>query len=144
MRYNRECLITQPRSAFMNRSRLGLILVFVLAPPLWSQEAKQPENKTYDVPYRLTNAKHVLVRVKLNGKGPFNLIVDTGAPALILSPAVGKKLGIEPEPKGANTFDRFEVEGGVALTKVRGLIRDMYQLQGMNSLGLAGVELHGV
>jgi len=44
----------------------------------------KPEN-SYEIPYKLTDTKHVMVRVKLNGKGPFNFILDTGAPALIIS-----------------------------------------------------------
>jgi membrane-associated protease RseP (regulator of RpoE activity) len=42
------------------------------------------------------------------------------------------------------TFDRFELEGGVVLTKVRGRIETPPQIEGMNALGLAGVELHGM
>ena len=31
----------------------------------------------------MTTFQHVLVRAKINGKGPFNFILDTGAPALL-------------------------------------------------------------
>jgi hypothetical protein len=37
------------------------------------------------VPYRNTDTNHALVRVRVNGKGPFNFLVDTGAPLLIIS-----------------------------------------------------------
>jgi serine protease DegQ len=98
----------------------------------------------FEVPYRLTDTKHVLVRVKINGKGPFNLICDTGAPAVFITKAVAKKAGAEADAKGWAKFDKFELEGGVVVDEARGRAEDLFQLQGMNSMGLAGVELHGV
>jgi hypothetical protein len=115
------------------------LAVLVLAPPLGADEAKPRP-----VPYTLTNTKHVLVRAKINGKGPYNFIIDTGAPALFVSTAVCKKLGIKPDEKGWGTFDRFEIEGGVVIEKARGRIEDPFQLEGMNNMGLAGAELHGI
>jgi hypothetical protein len=99
---------------------------------------------SYEIPYRLTDSQHVLVRVKFNGKGPFNFILDTGAPALIMSEKVAAKLNLEPDRKGWIAFDKFEIEGGLKMDNVKGLAIDMFQLKGMNTLGLAGVELHGV
>ena len=112
--------------------------------PSSSKEEPKKEGKTYEIPYRLTNTKHVLVRAKINGKGPFNFIIDTGAPALFVSTAVAKKLGVEPDKKGWGTFDKFEIEGGLVIEKAKGRIEDPFQLEGMNSLGLAGAELHGM
>jgi hypothetical protein len=129
----------------MRTRLLGAALVALcLAPPLRADEAKKPPARTYDVPYRMTNFNHVMVRAKINGKGPFNFIVDTGAPALFVSTAAAKKLGVQPDRKGWGTFDRFEIEGGVVIEKAKGRIEDPFQLEGMNGLGLAGVELHGM
>jgi membrane-associated protease RseP (regulator of RpoE activity) len=113
-----------------------------LAPPAWADEPAKPEK--IEVPYRLTVAKHILVRAKINGKGPFNFILDTGAPALFVSTEVCKQLGVKPDDNGWGSFDRFEIEGGVVLTKAKGRVEDPFQLKGMNSLGLAGCKLHGV
>src|SRR5947207_3420926 len=41
-------------------------------------------------------------------------------------------------------FDRLEIEGGVKIDDARGLAIDPFQLKGMNAMGLAGVELHGM
>ena len=112
--------------------------------PAWAGDSAPQQKPSFQVPYRLTDTKHVLVRVKIDGKGPFNFILDTGAPALYVSTAVCKKLGIEADAKGWGTFDRFEIEGGVVIRKARGRVEDPFQLEGMNSLGLAGVPLHGV
>lgn len=100
--------------------------------------------KKYEIPYRLTDTNHILVRAKLNGKGPFNLILDTGAPAVFITRDVAKKVKVEAGDKGWGTFDSFEVEGGMTVEKVKTRIEDLIQIEGMNKMGLAGVELHGV
>jgi serine protease DegQ len=127
---------------FLAAGLLGL----VLSPALADEKKETPAKKTavtYEVPYRLTDTKHVMVRVKLNGKGPFNFIIDTGAPALIMTEAVAKKVGGKKQD-GWMIFDKLDIEGGISLKDSRGVAVDMFQLKGMNSMGLAGVELHGV
>jgi hypothetical protein len=108
------------------------------------KDAPKKAATTYDVPYRLTVPKHILLRAKINGKGPFNFIMDTGAPALFVSTKACEKLGIKPDKNGWGTFENFEIEGGVVVKNARGRIEDPFQLEGMNGLGLAGAELHGV
>lgn len=127
----------------MIRACICAALLFAPSFPAFAQEKPQLA-KTFDVPYRLTVPKHILVRAKINGKGPFNFILDTGAPALFVATAVCEKLGVEPGRDNLGTFDRFEIEGGVVLTKVKGRIENPFQLEGMNGLGLAGAELHGI
>src|SRR5260370_993357 len=83
--------------------------------PLCAADAKQ--SKTYDVPYRLADTKHVVVRAKINGAGPFNFILDTGAPALFITKAVGQKIGLKDDRSGWTTLDRLEVEGGAIVAK---------------------------
>lgn len=102
------------------------------------------EKEALHVPYRLTDTKHILVRAKIDGQGPYNFIVDTGAPALFVTTALGRRLGVTADRNGWATFDRFEIEGGIVLEKIKGRLDDPYQLEGMNRSGLAGVELHGI
>jgi membrane-associated protease RseP (regulator of RpoE activity) len=99
--------------------------------------------KAVIVPYRLTDTQHVLVRIKINGKGPFNFIVDTGCPVLVINTPVAKKAGLE-EKKGFAVLDKLEFEGGLVQTNVKARIETPFQLEGMNGMGLAGVELHGL
>lgn len=125
---------------------LSFGLAMLTAAPSWADEKPKdsPKSETsFDVPYKLTDTQHVMVRVKLNGKGPFNFILDTGAPALIMSETIGKKIGVEPDKTGWGKY-KLEVEGGVTLADAKGLSVDMFQLKGMNAMGVAGVELHGV
>jgi hypothetical protein len=109
-----------------------------------ADEKPASDTKVFQVPYRLTDVKHILIRAKINGKGPFNFILDTGAPALFVSTAVCKKLDIEPDRNGWGTFDTLEIEGGLQIKKAKGRIEDPFQLEGMNSMGLAGAPLHGI
>jgi hypothetical protein len=121
----------------------GLSLILGASLLSTTQEAKT-DARTYQVPFRLTSTNHVLVRVKINGKGPYNFILDTGAPALFVSTAIGSKLGVKPDKQGWGTFNRFEIEGGVVLEKFKGRVENPFQIEGMNGLGLAGAELHGI
>lgn len=126
------------------RRFLPLLALGLLAPPLRADEPKKPEAERFEVPYRLTVPKHIMVRAKINNKGPFNFILDTGAPALFVATHVCEKLGIKDDKNGWGTFDRFEIEGGLVLEKARGRVETPFQLEGMNGMGLAGAELHGI
>ena len=100
--------------------------------------------KEYAIPYRLTDTKHVLVRVKVNGKGPFNLILDTGAPAVFITKKSAERAGLDTDKDGWAATDSFELEGGLKVPGAKARVADLFQLEGMNGMGLAGVELHGV
>ncbi len=118
-------------------------LVMTDGPPQ-AKDKDKDIGKTFAVPTRLTDTGHFLVRAKINGKGPFNFIVDTGAPLVYISVPVAKKLGIEPAKKGLSTIDNFQIEGGPVHAQLKCMIETPFQLEGMNALGLPGVELHGI
>jgi serine protease DegQ len=105
------------------------------------EEKKVVAAESSFVPYRLTDTHHTLVRVKINGKGPFNFVVDTGCPVFLVSEPVGKKLGLD---KGWVTLDKLELEGGLEMKNLKARIETPFQIEGMNGMGLAGVELHGL
>lgn len=119
----------------------AILVGLAMACPVWAQESKAGPRP---VPYRLTDSQHVMVRIKINGKGPFNFIIDTGAPIVIISTPVAKKIGLEPDARGWSTVDALEIEGGLTQTKFKCMITTPFQLEGMNGMGLAGVELHGI
>jgi hypothetical protein len=120
---------------------LGQLGTVAAAP---AEKEDKGKEKSYEVPYRTTIPKHIVVRAKINGKGPFNFILDTGAPLLYVSVAAAKKAGVKETASGWNTLDRFEIEGGLVLPKTRARIETPFQLEGMNGMGLAGVEIHGL
>src|SRR5262245_30058855 len=47
--------------------------------------------KPVTVPFELLKSGHMTVQVKINGKGPFSLIFDTGAPMSLLNSRVAKE-----------------------------------------------------
>lgn len=135
------------RTALALAAGLGLALLPLRAADEPAKKAgggKDEKPAKVEVPYRLTGTNHLMVRAKINGKGPFNLIVDTGAPAVFITKGVANKAKLEADEKHFTTFDSFELEGGLKVDKVRARVEDLVQIDGMNSMGLAGVELHGV
>jgi hypothetical protein len=126
-----------------------LFLIFLFAAPS-GQAAQTPPaapakaSASYRIPFRLSDTKHLVIRAKINGHGPFNFIMDTGAPAIYLSKEAAKKAGVKPDELGWGLFDRMEIEGGAILEKVQSRIEEPMQLTGMNQIGLGGVHLDGV
>jgi hypothetical protein len=110
---------------------------------LAASAAPAQDAKAKPVPFRLTNTQHIMVRAKINGEGPFNFVVDTGCPVLIITKEAGKQAKLDPA-KTLVTLDRFDLEGGLSQTKVPALVLTPFQLEGMNAMGFPGVELHGL
>lgn len=123
---------------------VGLASAFGGAPPEEPPRAGDV-GKAYRVPYRLTLTNHFLVRVRVNGKGPFNFLVDTGAPAVFVATETAKKAGLKTDPEAFWTpVDRLDFEGGATLRDFKVRVEDPYQLVGMNALGLPGASIDGL
>ncbi|ODT99293.1 MAG: signal protein PDZ [Planctomycetes bacterium SCN 63-9] len=125
---------------------VGLGLITLAASASISCAADDPGiGRSYQVPYRLTETNHFLVRLRINGKGPFNFLVDTGAPAFFISTETAKKVGLEPARDSFWTrVERVDFEGGATLLGMRARIEDPFQLVGMNALGLPGASIDGL
>lgn len=101
--------------------------------------------ESYHIPYRLSDVKHVVVRVKVNGKGPFNFVVDTGAPAVYFGNEMAKALGFETKEAGYwKTIDAADIEGGLKVKDLKVRIEEPFQLVGINKINAAGIRYHGV
>lgn len=57
---------------------------------------------------------------------------------------VGKKIGLKPDRTNWAELDKLELEGGLIVPKAGAIVDTPFQLEGMNGLGLGGVEIHGV
>jgi hypothetical protein len=125
------------------RSVIFLFLLLLASHVRGDEGPPKPSAATYLVPYRLTDTFHVLVRAKVNGQGPFNFIIDTGAPAMFIETALAKRIGLEPH-EGWATLKTLQIEGGVSIADARARIETPFQLEGMNGLGLAGARIHGM
>ncbi|HEY1377046.1 MAG TPA: aspartyl protease family protein [Gemmataceae bacterium] len=61
---------------------------------------------------------HLAVQVKVNGKGPYRLIFDTGAPVILLSARVGKEAGLTGADRAAAKPAGFLMPGQVRIKKL--------------------------
>jgi membrane-associated protease RseP (regulator of RpoE activity) len=124
----------------MKRFIFGLTLFFV-ALPLAAQtkdapkgkDEKKEEAKPVVVPFETLPSGHMTVMVKLNGKGPYKLIFDTGAPTLLLNNRIAKEADLLKNAKkplfapfgamGEVTVPTLEV-GDVKAEKVPAMVMD--------------------
>jgi hypothetical protein len=78
---------------------LALVTAGSLAAPA-KLEPKEKPAKPVTVPFELLKSGHMAVLVKVNGKGPFKLIFDTGAPMSLVNNKLAKESGmLEGMPK---------------------------------------------
>ena len=137
-------------SSIMVSLVLTVAALLVAAVPARSQQrltaTDDPQiGQSFQVPYRLTDTNHFLVRVRINGKGPFNFLVDSGPPALFVATETAAKIGLKPV-KGEfwTVIDRLDLEGGARLLGIKARVEDPFQLVGMNALGLPGASIDGI
>ena len=105
------------------------------------------------VPFRLLN-NHIYVEAKVNGKGPYTLLVDTGGHTL-LSPRLVSDLGLKSvgqttmsgageghSTSGYAHFDEIAI-GGVRLRDQIGFATEIYDpsIEGIRVDGMVGFEL---
>ncbi len=120
-----------------------LLLPFAFAAPAAAPPEKLDDKKADDklklddkpivVPFELLKSRHMAVQVKINGKGPYRLIFDTGAPTNLINNKLAKEAGVlqkDAKPAmplfgmgGAKVLDTLEV-GGVKLEKVPVMVMD--------------------
>ncbi len=124
----------------------ALVAAHTVQKPNADHAERDPQlGQSFQVPYRLTDTNHFLVRVRINGKGPFNFLVDSGAPALYVATETAAKIGLKPV-KGQfwTIVDRLDMEGGARLLSIKSRVEDPFQLVGMNALGLPGASIDGI
>jgi hypothetical protein len=90
--------------------------LFAAAAPGLAQ-APKAEAEAITVPFELLPSRHMLLDVKINGKGPYKLIFDTGAPLNLVNSRVGKDSGAIKRKKGGGGFG-FGLFGGVSQVEV--------------------------
>ena len=128
------------------RRMAGLALVLILPALAIDAPGRASDvGKSYRVPYRMTDTNHFLVRVRIDGKGPFNFLVDTGAPALFVGLDAAKKIGLKPNDDDYFTpIGPLDFEGGARLIGMKARVEDPFQMVGMNALGLPGASIDGI
>lgn len=75
----------------------GLLLLALVGPARAEKAAKAParaEVKPVTVKFELLRSGHMAVLVKVNGKGPYKLIFDTGAPLTLVNNKLAREAGL--------------------------------------------------
>jgi hypothetical protein len=120
-------------------TKLLLLAAFVAMPALATAQAPperpaKADDKPIVVPFELLKSRHMAVQVKINGKGPYRLIFDTGAPMNLINNKLAKEAGVLGKDAkaaggslfglgGAKVMDTLEV-GDVKLEKVPVMVMD--------------------
>jgi membrane-associated protease RseP (regulator of RpoE activity) len=73
------------------------------------KEAPKPQS----VKFELVPSGHFIVKVKLNGSGPYNLIFDTGAPTTLITPRIAKDAKLTEKAKDRPLIPLFGMGGQV-------------------------------
>lgn len=68
---------------------LAIAMIFAATQPVFAQE-----KNLITVPFDTLASRHMIVDVKVNGKGPFTLIFDTGAPLTLISGRLAREAKI--------------------------------------------------
>jgi membrane-associated protease RseP (regulator of RpoE activity) len=66
--------------------------------------------QTHSAPLELLKSGHIAVQVRINGQGPFRLILDTGSPLTFISLHAARQLGLLPPQQG-----KPAAVGGIAM-----------------------------
>jgi hypothetical protein len=76
-----------------------------------AKDAPKPQTVKFD----LVSSGHFIVKVKLNGHGPYNLIFDTGAPTSLITPKVAKEAKLTDKAKDKPFIPLFGMGGQVTI-----------------------------
>jgi hypothetical protein len=82
------------------------------------KDAKHEPVKKFVVPFELIKTQHMVVSIKINGKGPYRLVFDTGAPDSLISNKVAKEANVFPKDFKKPLFALF---GSMGQMKIKEL-----------------------
>ena len=86
------------------RALLITALTLGLATVASAQNAPAIKATGGKVPFKLLPSRHMLIEMKLNGKGPFKVIFDTGAPLNLVTQKLANEAGITKGNQSAFSF----------------------------------------
>jgi hypothetical protein len=104
--------------AVVSRLELARAAIDHQAPPPQGADAGQPGAKVKaTVPFSMLPSNHMLVRAMINGKGPYRLIFDLGAPITLLSNRASETSGVV-RADGPRSF-LFSMRGEAEVAKLQ-------------------------
>ena len=115
-----------------------ILLLLIAAVPLHADDVKPVA-----VPFELLKSGHMAVTIKVNGKGPYRVIFDTGSPTTVLNNKIAKESGLlrdAPKPMftifgsmGQVTVKELEV-GGLKAENTEAIVMDHPTVEAMASV----------
>jgi membrane-associated protease RseP (regulator of RpoE activity) len=96
------------------KNTLAAALLFV-AGFAWADDKPKEDAKPQKVKFDLVSSGHFIVKVKLNGHGPYNLIFDTGAPTCLITPKIAKEAGLTKDATDKPLIPIFGMMGQVVV-----------------------------
>jgi Aspartyl protease/PDZ domain len=101
----------------MKKSITTLLALVLSVGLVWAED--KPEEKTAPKPqavkFDLVSSGHFIVKAKINGHGPYNLIFDTGAPTSLVTPKVAKEAGLTKDATDKPLIPIFGMMGQVKI-----------------------------
>ena len=136
-------------------ARLALALLLLTASALMltfagAQAPPVAKSKPATVPFEMLPSNHMVVRAKLNGKGPFRLVFDLGAPITLLSNKASEAAGVVDKNarksmifamRGESEVGTLQV-GDLTARKLPVIVLDHPALRALG--GLLGKPLDGI
>lgn len=80
--------------------------------------AAETDVKPIVVPFELFKTKHIAVNIKIDGKGPYRVVFDTGAPMSLLSNKVARETKIVDKNAPQPLFNPFGAGGEAKIKKL--------------------------
>src|SRR5437868_2728167 len=80
----------------MKRITVGMFLLVLCVTSAFPQSGKTP----VEVPFEFV-ANQIVVQVKVGGKGPFNMLIDTDTDPSAIDSATARELGLEVATRGS-------------------------------------------
>jgi hypothetical protein len=99
----------------MRRLLVVAVVLLVGAPALRADETRIAP---VTVPFEVLPSNHMAVRIRINGKGPYRVIFDTGAPVTLLSNKVARASGVVSRTAPAPLFSLFGAMGQVQIKEL--------------------------
>lgn len=92
---------------------VSLLAMWIAIGTMAGTTASASGAETATVPLTTLKTKHVVVPVKINGKGPFRLVLDTGSPITFISNQAARRAGLL-DAKAAQTPALLGMRGQIA------------------------------
>lgn len=106
----------------------GLVIVLPLRAD--APAVEKAAEKPVTVPFELLKTGHMTIMVKINGKGPYKVIFDTGAPVSLINNKVAKEAGLLDNVKKP-LFSLFNMTGQTSIKTLE--IGDL-KAEGVNTI----------